>query len=122
MFVNKVIDIILDILKNGYVNNIKNFFFVYNIEYIVFLDVSEIFFEGNCLDFCVLINILEYILVDMIVVIWWEMYWILKLGGIILVKIDYFDYYFYIDNIILKLNFLCYSVEEWWKYNYSNYY
>ena len=120
--VNKAIDSIPDIPKNGNVQNTEDILKFYNIEYLAPLDASETSLASDSLDACVSTNTLEHIPTNVISAIWKEMYRVLKPGGIVSAKIDYSDHYSHTDKAISKLNFLLYSESDWEKYNHGNHY
>ena len=94
----------------------------YGISYLAPADAKQTGLEDNSVDICVSTDTLEHIPTAEIEAIFQELKRILKVGGIISLKIDYSDHYAHTDSTINKLNFLSYSENDWIKYNHANHY
>jgi hypothetical protein len=94
----------------------------YGIKYTAPVDAKGTHLESASMDICVSTDTLEHIPMNEIKEILQEIHRVLKLGGILSVKIDYSDHYSHTDETISSLNFLRYSDTEWMKHNHSYHY
>lgn len=94
----------------------------YGINYVAPADARGTHFPSASFDICVSTDTLEHIPVGDIKEILLEVHRLLKIGGILSLKIDYSDHYSHTDDKIDSLNFLLYSSSEWKKYNHKYHY
>jgi SAM-dependent methyltransferase len=109
----------IGILKSNLEIRSINDLLSYGIEYIAPYDASKIDLLDETLDACISTNTLEHIPEDSIKNIFKELFRVLKVKGILSIKIDYSDHYSHTDSSIGKLNFLYFSDFEWKKYNHN---
>ena len=91
----------------------------YGIFYKAPYDATKIHLSERSIDACISTNTLEHIPKFDIILIFSELYRILKNEGIVSLIIDYSDHYAHTDNNISLLNFLKFSDHQWKRYNHK---
>lgn len=94
----------------------------YGIVYYPRGDARQTNLDAESVDFCASTNTLEHIPREDIVLIFEEIFRVMKSSGVVSVKIDYTDHYSHTDSSIHKLNFLKYDEGEWVRYNHKLHY